>query len=152
MIETVFSGLGGVEIALTTVRVATGTFFAISGAHKLFHKARHETLRDTLVADGVPFIRFNEWFVPAVEFLGGLAVVIGLLTPLAAFGLLAICCVACAVDGIKKICAWNPLNRADWLDDLLYLPETIYALFLSVLVAGGAGRYSVDALILSILF
>ena len=44
------------DIALTLNRVALGTFFAISGYHKLFTQSRHETLARTLRDDGVPAV------------------------------------------------------------------------------------------------
>jgi putative oxidoreductase len=35
--------------------------------------------------------------------------------------------------------------RATWLDDLLYLPETMYIIILIWLICSGPGRVSVDS-------
>ena len=45
----------------------------------------------------------------------------------------------------------EPINEADRIDDWLYLPETLYAFMLIVIVSIGAGPYSLDALILSLM-
>lgn len=135
------------DIALTTARVAAGTFFALSGYHKLFNADRHATMLETLIEDGIPFPKVNAWFVAGVEFFGGMALIAGLLTPVAALGLLVICLVACGVDGLKRIESYHPIDNADWVDDLLYLPEAIYILILATVVATGAGPLSLDRLI-----
>lgn len=152
MFETLLTGTGGVEIAVTALRVATGTFFAFSGYHKLFNADRHATLVATLEKCGVPFIGFNQWFVPAVEFAGGLALAVGLFTPLAAAGLLTICLVATITDGIGRIATWAPVDAADYADDVLYLPEVIYAIILAFFIAHGAGPVSYDALFAGVFF
>jgi putative oxidoreductase len=36
------------------------------------------------------------------------------------------------------------LSFLDWLDDLLYLPETMYIIILIWLICSGPGRVSVD--------
>jgi len=142
------AGIGGVEIVHTVARVAIGSFFAISGFHKLFNGARHASLVATFKEDKIPAIRFNEWWVPSVEFLGGAALVVGLLTPLAALGLFTICLVATCVDGVKRIAGYEPIDRADWLDDLLYLPEVCYLIILAYFIAAGGGQWALDQLII----
>lgn len=133
-----------------TVRVATGAFFVISGYHKLFNATRHATFLKTLEACGVPFLPVMQWFVPSVEFLGGLGVTLGFLTPLSALGLIVICLVATCTDGMKRIHAWQPLDRADRVDDVLYLPEVLYIVLLSLCLVGG-GPISLDSLLLHFL-
>lgn len=142
MFEILHSGGNAHDATMLMIRLAVGTFFIISGYHKLFNKQRHESMRKTLVDDGVKFVGFNQWFVPSVEFLGGLAVFVGLFTAIAALGLIVICFVATCVDGFKRIKAWNPIDIADWLDDILYLPEVLLLVMLIGIVAGGAGEYS----------
>lgn len=149
-IMTVFAnGMGGHEFALTFSRIALGSFFAISGYHKLTNAARHATLCATLKDCGVPCIGFFQWFVPGVEFLGGLAVAVGFVAPLAAVGLVCVCLVATTTDGLKRIRSWQPIDKADWLDDILYLPEVLYIILLAIVVVAGSGRYSLDQFILS---
>lgn len=145
--NVLFTGVGFPEVSVTLLRLAMGTFFLISGFHKLFNASRHETIVKTMVADHVPLPFFNCWFVPSVEFFGGMALVVGFLTPLAAFGLFFVCLVATLVDGIKRINAWKPIDRADYVDDVLYLPEVLYAIILVTIILQGAGPFSIDAVI-----
>ena len=137
--------------ALTLNRVAIGTFFAISGYNKLFSASRHAMLVRTLQDSGVPAVPIMQWLVPVVEFSAGCALIIGLLSALAAFGLFVVTFVAVALDGIKRIPAWMPTNRADWLGDFLYLPESLYCLGLAVVMLGGPGPWSLDAVIVTLL-
>ncbi|MGH2344397.1 MAG: hypothetical protein ACRDG4_04165 [Chloroflexota bacterium] len=84
-----------------------------------------------------------------VEFTAGDAVLIGLLAPLAALGLLIVILVATAAAGRQRIRLYKPTDEADRIDDWPYLPETLYAFMLIIIVPDGAGPYSFDALILS---
>jgi uncharacterized membrane protein YphA (DoxX/SURF4 family) len=149
MIEILFSGIGWTDSALALNRVAVGMFFIFSGYHKLFNTERHRQFTDELRTLRVHAVRINQWWVPLVEFSAGSAVVIGLIAPLAAFGLLVIILVAIATTGQERIKAYNPIDKADRIDDWLYLPETLYAVMLIVVILSGAGRYSIDAAILS---
>jgi putative oxidoreductase len=135
------------DAALTLNRVALGAFFAISGYLKLFNAARHPTLARTLRDDGVRAVPIMQWFVPGIEFSGGCALIIGLLSALAAFGLFVVCLGAFALDAVKRINAWQPLNLADCVADLLYLPEALYCIGLAVVILGGPGPWSLDAVI-----
>ena len=140
-------GAGAPDVALTLNRVALGTFFAISGYLKLFNASRHATLTRTLQDTGVRGVPVMQWLVPGVEFSGGCALILGLLSALAAFGLFVICINAFALDALKRISAWQPINRADWVGDVLYLPEALYCIGLAVVMLGGPGRWSLDAVI-----
>jgi len=133
--------------ALTLNRVALGVFFTISGYHKLFNASRHATLTRTLQEDGVRAVPVLQWLVPGVEFGAGCALMVGLLSALAAFGLFVICLGAVLLDASKRLAAWQPIDRADWLGDLLYLPEVLYCIGLAVLMLAGPGAWSLDAAI-----
>ena len=137
--------------ALTLNRVALGAFFAIGGYHKLFNASRHATLTRTLQDDDVHDVPIMQWLLPSIEFAGGSALIVGLLSVLAAFGLFVICFGAIALDAVKRISAWQPIDRADWLGDLLYVPEALYCIGLAVVVLGGPGRWSLDARIAALL-
>jgi len=151
MIDFLFGGIGGTDIALTLNRVAVGMFFLFSGYHKLFNAERHAVLRNELEALHIPAIRINQWRVPIVECSAGGAVVIGLVAPLAAFGLLVIILVANVTSGRARIKAYKPIDEADRIADWLYLPETLYAFMLILVISAGAGPYSVDAIILDLM-
>jgi putative oxidoreductase len=147
MIQILFNGVGWTDIALTLNRVAVGMFFIFSGYHKLFNAERHRVFADELRSLHVHAVGINQWWVPLVEFSAGGAVVIGLIAPLAALGLLVIILVASATSGRDRIKAFKPIDRADRIDDWLYLPETLYAVMLIMIISAGAGPYSLDAAI-----
>jgi putative oxidoreductase len=133
------------DAALTLNRVALGAFFVISGYHKLFNASRHATLTRTLQDDGVHVLPIMQWLLPSAEFSGGFALIIGLLSVVAAFGLFVICAGAVALDAVKRIRAWQPIDRADWFGDLLYIPESLYCIGLTVVMLAGPGPWSLDA-------
>jgi len=147
MMDLLFNGVGYTDIAFFLNRIAVGAFFMISGYYKLFNAERHRTLAEELKALGVPAVGFNQWWVPAVEFAGGAAVLVGFLAPLAAFGLLVIILIAIATSGPQRIKLYMPIGRGDRIGDWLYLPETLYAVMLTMVVSAGAGPYSLDAVI-----
>ena len=51
----------------------------------------------------------------------------------------------------RRIKLYKPIDRGDRIDDWLYLPETLYAFMLIIIVSAGAGPYSLDALILGLI-
>ena len=147
----IIQGAQAPNAALTLNRVALGLFFAIGGYHKLFNASRHAALTGTLRDDGVHAVPFMQWLLPSIEFGGGWALIVGLLSVLAAFGLFVICVGAIALDAVKRIRAWQPIDRADWLGDLLYLPESLYCIGLTVVMLAGPGPWSLDAMIASLM-
>lgn len=138
------------EAASALLRMSLGLFFLFSGYHKIFNKDRRATLEQTFKGDGV-YNPAMMWVIPLAETFGGLALLIGFMTRLADVGLIAVCLGACAFDGMKRIKAWKPLDKADAVDDLLYLPEALYIVMLTVLFLVGAGSFSIDAVIASLL-
>jgi uncharacterized membrane protein YphA (DoxX/SURF4 family) len=147
----ILQGAQAPNAALTLNRVAIGVFFAISGYHKLFNASRHATLTSTLQDDGVHDVPIMQWLLPSAEFSGGCALIVGFLSVLAAFGLFVICVGALALDAVKRIRAWQPIDRADWLGDLLYVPEALYAIGLTVVMLARPGPWSLDARIAALL-
>lgn len=141
MIDYLQHGLEMSDFALATNRVSLGVFFAISGYHKLFHPIRRQRIRETMHNLNIPFPEFNARFVPSVEFLGGLSLLSGILSPFAAVGLFIICLVAVCTDGLPRIPKMQPVDKADWLDDLLYLPEVLYLFGLAIVIFGGPGSF-----------
>ena len=116
MMDLLFRGIGWADIALTLNRVAVGAFFMLSGYHKLFDAQRHRAFADELKALGVPAVGINQWWVPTVEFAAGAAVVVGLLAPLAALGLLVVILVAIATSGRQRIAVYKPIDEADRIE------------------------------------
>ena len=133
-------------IAIFLARVAVGLLFFLSGRAKLFVPERRKEMRQTLIKAHVVFPEFNAVFVSTVEFVCGLLLVLGLLTPLATALLAGVMIVAIATTGIRKIKATWP---AEWLAGFLYLPEVLYLVILFWLFFSGPGWLSVDHLFLS---
>lgn len=147
MIDYIVAGVGGIEGVELVARIGTGFFFAASGYHKLFNKSRHASLVETLTELHIPLVRVNAWFVPIVELLAGLALIVGLLTVPAALGLAVICLVACMTDGPRRVRDMAPIDIADKADDWLYLPEVLYLILLGYIIANGPGAMSADWLL-----
>jgi uncharacterized membrane protein YphA (DoxX/SURF4 family) len=95
-------------------------------------------------------ISFSSAPPPGAEAAGG-GVAIGFLAPLAALGLLVLMLVAMATSGRQRIKVYKPIDEADRIDDWLYLPETLYAFMLIIVISAAAGPYSFDAVILSLI-
>jgi uncharacterized membrane protein YphA (DoxX/SURF4 family) len=117
--DILLDGIGGTLPAIAAMRFALGSFFVLSGVHKLTNKERHKTFVQTLTVLGIPHIGILQWFVPGVEFFGGLGVAVGFLTPLAALGLLAICSVALVTNSPTVVASYKPIDSADRVDDWL---------------------------------
>jgi uncharacterized membrane protein YphA (DoxX/SURF4 family) len=147
MWEILLNGVGGTLLAITAIRIALGAFFIFSGGHKLLNAGRHQVFVETLRASGIHFLGVTQWFVPGVEFFGGLGVAFGFLTPLAALGLFMICLVAILTNAPRIVAGYKPIDFFDRIDDWLYQPEVMYALVLVYFITAGAGAVSIDQLI-----
>jgi putative oxidoreductase len=131
--------------AILLVRVALGLFFAVSGGNKMFVAGRTQAMYQTLVAAKVPLPRLMTYFVSTVELAGGCLLILGLLSSLVSLALLVDMLVAIITTNLSAMPkGLSPLN---WLDDFLYLPEVLYALFFVWLICSGPGKFSVDYLI-----
>lgn len=131
--------------ALMLNRMAVGAFFATSGYHKLFNRQRHATVTETLKDCGVPDIALMQWFVPMVEFLGGIAVTLGCMSRLAALPMMAVLAVAILTDGVRRVKGYHPIDPADTLCDVLYLPETLMGVMLLTVAIAGPGAMALTA-------
>src|SRR5437870_10244396 len=133
-------------VGIFLARVAVGLLFFLSGRGKLFLPERREQMRQTLIEAHVPFPYFNAVFVSAVEFVCGLLLILGALTPLACALLACVMIMAIAMIAVRNVKASSPLN---WLSEFLYLPEVLYLVILIWLFFSGPGWFSVDDLLLS---
>ena len=131
--------------AILLVRIALGLFFAISGGNKLFVASRTKAMYETLVAAKVPFPRPMTYCVAAVEFVCGCLLAVGLLSSLACLTLLVDMLVAIVTTNLAGLP--KGLSHLNWLDDFLYLPEVLYALFFVWLICSGPGKFSLDYLV-----
>ena len=133
-------------VGILVARLAVGLLFFLSGRGKLFVPERREQMRETLVAAHVPFPQLNALFVSTVEFVFGLLLILGAVTPLACVVLSGVMIVAIATTVIRTIRAMSPLG---WLSEFLYLPEVLCLVILFWLLLSGPGQFSVDHLIFS---
>ena len=130
------------QFPILLARVSLGMFFAISGGNKLFVANHTRQMYEILAGAEIPFPHFMTYFVSSVDFIGGCLLIIGLLSSL--------CCAALIIDMIVAITTVQlamiskGLSFLDWLDDFLYLPETLYIILFICLICSGPGRVSVD--------
>ena len=130
------------QFSILLARISLGVFFAISGGNKLFVASRARQMYETLAGAGIPLPHFMTYFVSSVEFICGCLLVIGLLSSLCCAALIIQMIVAVTTVGLATIPAGH--SFLDWLDDFLYLPETMYIIILIWLMCSGPGRLSVD--------
>lgn len=126
------------DLSLAVLRLTTGAIFAAHGAQKLF-----------VYGFGGVSGAFGGMHIPAptitgpltglVEFFGGLALIFGLLTRLAGFGL--------AITMIGAI-AFVHLANGFFAPNGFEYPLSLLGATVALAIAG-AGRYSLDALIAS---
>ncbi len=86
-------------------------------------------------------------FVALVEIFAGLALVVGLLTPLAALGLLGTLGFATYCTAKNKVAKQGPVDHIDCVSCYLWTVEPLYIVLAVSAIINGAGAYSLDALI-----
>src|SRR6266581_6109278 len=99
-------------LGILLARLAVGLLFFLSGRSKLFIPQRREQIRQQLIEAHVPFPEFNAAFVSTVEFVCGLLLVLGAVTPLASALLAGVIIVAITTTAIPNVKATSP---AEWL-------------------------------------
>jgi putative oxidoreductase len=125
-----------INIALILLRVVLGAIFIAHGAQKLFVFGL-DGVAGGFASMGVPMAGILGPFVALVEFLGGIALAVGLLTRLASLGIASTMIVAILLVHLKQ----GFFNPGGVEFPLSLLASTI------VLTLTGAGNWSLDALI-----
>src|SRR5205823_1137027 len=97
-------------LGILVARLAVGLLFFLSGRGKLFVPERREQMRETLVAAHVPFPEFNALFVSTVEFVFGVLLILGALTPIACVMLSGVMAMAVATTAVRSIKAASLLG------------------------------------------
>jgi putative oxidoreductase len=124
------------DIAIAILRVTTGTIFVAHGAQKLFTYG-FTGVTGAFAQMGIPFPQVTGPATALVEFLGGIALIIGLQTRLAGLGL-AITMVG-AIGLVHLAGGFFAPNGFEF-------PLALLGAAIAVALRG-AGRFSLDALI-----
>jgi putative oxidoreductase len=124
------------DAALAILRVIAGTIFIAHGAQKLFVFG-FAGVSGAFGQMGIPFPELMAPFIALLEFFGGIALVIGLLTRLASLGLVFNMLGAIALVHLQGG-FFNPAG--------MEFPLALVGMNLALVLAG-AGAYSVDAVL-----
>lgn len=122
------------SLGLAFLQATTGVFFVTTGSRKLFVPKAHVKASQLFTNLGVPWA-----FWPAVlgEFLGGWALVTGILPRIAAAGLLVIMLGAYRLDIWPAVWAKRDGSISKLVSNALCTPEAQLILILTALVIGG---------------
>lgn len=146
------------DTGLLVLHALTGVFFVTAGYRKVFNAETHREV--TLLFDGYGVPRVAQWAVMLGELYGGLGLLFGCLTHLAALGLLVIVIGAYKLDtwpsvikkqpqyiGYGHRLTWAKIDKGQLLSNALCTPEAQLIVILTTLALTGAGRYSLDGLL-----
>lgn len=153
------------DIGLAILHIATGAFFVITGARKTLMAPVRSGVFGLLASHGVPYRA--RWAVVLGELFGGLGLLFGFLTSVAAFGLVIIMAGAYLLDtlpAVKEKQTWREVEHPTWrtcfchkapaswsklCSNALCTPEAQLLIICATLVFTGAGAYSLDAILFS---
>lgn len=122
-------------------RISVGLLFVLSGGGKLFVPKKAKEMQETIRKAGVPAPEVTAKILSIVEFVFGIFLLLGFLTPLACItliGLMIGALVTTVLPGVKES------SFLAWLSAFLYLPEVLYIVILFWLLLSGPGVAAVD--------
>lgn len=157
MLREALGGLGATDTAALLARLTLGLFFVLARFRsfydpskpegcRVFNADRFGSLRRKLCVCGFKNgLTFWTWTTALVEVGGGLALIAGLLTTVAAFGLLVLTLRATMCTAWAKIAEQNPVDRLDCVACYLWRVEGVYIALAGFIILLGPGAYSLDA-------
>ncbi|MBK1896735.1 DoxX family protein [Chryseobacterium paridis] len=135
-------------------RILIGLFFFIAGFNKLFHPIFQGYMFNTISSIGFPFPGFTANFTAFCECIFGLFLMIGLWTRISSVFLIIIILVALFTHDLntipKELIPIKPetgvyeMDPFTWLSYFLYLPQTLYLLFLTMFLSQGCVGFGID--------
>jgi len=129
------------SIAPLATRIVIGLAFFQAGLGKWQHMPNIIQFFDSL---GIPLPAFNAYLVASMELIGGIALILGLFTRFFASGLSVTMVVALlTADTADFMASWGSASEMSPTD----ITAFTFLLFLLWLVAYGAGKLSLDALL-----
>lgn len=136
-------------------RILIGLFFFIAGFNKLFHPIFQEYMFNTISNIGFPFPGFTANFTAFCECAFGLFLMLGLWTRLSSIFLIIIILVALFTHDLatipKELIPIKPetgvyeMDPFTWLSYFLYLPQTLYLMFLMMFLFQGCVGFGIDS-------
>jgi putative oxidoreductase len=119
-------------IWLLLIRITIGLIFIQTGLGKLQNITETTAFFSQL---GIPLPYINAVIASLTEFIGGIALVIGVATRPAAMALVIVMCVALLTAHLPEIHTFS---------DFLIIQDLDYILLLGILLSQGAGKFSID--------
>ncbi len=147
------------DAASLLARIALGGFYVLArfrsfydpskpAGCRAFNRSRFNSLRSKLCRCGFTHhLDAWTWLAASVEVFGGLAIVIGFLTPVAAVALLLLTVRATICTAWQKVSEQNPVDRLDCVSCYLWRVEGLYIALATIVLLIGPGSYSVDSVL-----
>jgi uncharacterized membrane protein YphA (DoxX/SURF4 family) len=142
------------DLASLILRCIVGVFFLLARFRYVydpsinpswFASVRHMSLQNKMRKCGLNFMpRLWAEVTAYGELAGGLGLIVGLLTPLAAIGLLVILLPATACTAAEKINRQAPVDGIATVECYLWTPEPLYIALCVAILLLGPGAFSLD--------
>lgn len=154
--QHILAGIGGDSSASLLARLTLGSFYVLARFRsfydpaqpegcRIFNGSRFASLQRKLCSCGFKRgLTFWTWVAAAVEVGGGLALIAGFLTILAASALLVLTLRATMCTAVAKITEQNPVDRLDCVACYLWRVEGLYIALAALVLLLGPGVFSVD--------
>lgn len=150
-------GFNLTDASVLVARLLLGVFFILARFRFFYDPSRDDCWLNSARCDSLTrkmqhcglqaWPRFWAWVAAMVEVAAGFAVVIGLLTIPAAFGLLVTLIFATKCTAKDKVMEQHPVDKLDCVACYLWRVEGLYIGLALMILLAGPGAYSIDYLI-----